>query len=305
MQIDSDTMRVSPQALRHDVQYEAWQRMSQTLARQLSSALARAGLAAALVLSSAIPTSPIATQTTVSPSPPSALSATEHIALGDKAVLARDAKEALAHYEAALVLSPRSYDALWKASGSAIDLGEAEPDAEKRKALYAKATTLARQSYAVDSAGAESNFAMARGLGRTALTLGSRDRVKYAKDVRMHALKALAADPKHPGALHVMGVWNAEIMRLSSIVRMFAKTVLGGAIFSEASWASAAKYMEGSVAADPARAVHHLDLARVYRDMDRKADARVQYDLAIKAPLRDANDSLYQKEAAAELKALK
>ncbi len=230
--------------------------------------------------------------------------AADHIAMGDKATLARNATQALAQYEAALQLAPNNYEALWKASGAAIDLGEAERDEQKREAFYAKATALARQSIAVDSVGADGNFAMARGLGRTALTLGARDRVKYAKDVRTYALRALAADPKHAGALHVMGVWNAEIMRLNSFVRLVAKTVLGGAVFSEASWAAAAKYMEQSVANDPARAVHHLDLARVYRDMGRKADARTQYDLAIKAPLKDANDGLYQKEAADELKAL-
>lgn len=232
-------------------------------------------------------------------------SVAEQIALGDKATAGRDAHGALLHYESALQAAPKNYEALWKASGALIDLGEAEPDEKKREAEYAKATVYARTSITVDSTGAEANFAMARALGRTALTLGARDRVKYAKDVRSAALKALAADPKHPGAMHVMGVWNAEIMRLNSIVRMFAKTVLGGAIFSEASWASAAKYMEQSVAADPERAVHHLDLARVYRDMDRKADARVQYNLAIKAPLKDANDNIYQKQAADELKAIK
>lgn len=232
-------------------------------------------------------------------------SAADHIAMGDKANVARDARVALAHYEAALQVAPRNYEALWKASGALIDLGEAESDEKKSTAFYARATAYARTSVAVDSVGAEANFAMARALGRTALTLGARDRVKYAKDVRNSALKALAADPKHAGAMHVMGVWNAEIMRLNSIVRMFAKTVLGGAVFGEASWASAAKYMEQSVANDPARAVHHLDLARVYRDMDRKADAKAQYELAIKAPLHDANDGLYQKQAADELKALK
>ncbi|MEO7359106.1 MAG: hypothetical protein ABI120_02170 [Gemmatimonadaceae bacterium] len=232
-------------------------------------------------------------------------SAADHIALGDMATSARDARAALAHYEAALQIAPKNYDALWKASGALIDLGEAETDDKKREGEYARATSYAKTSVAVDSVGADANFAMARALGRTALTLGARDRVKYAKDVRASALKALAADPKHPGALHVMGVWNAEIMRLNSFVRMVAKTVLGGAVFGEASWTSAAKYLEQSVAVDPARAVHHLDLARVYRDMDRKADARVQYELAIKAPLKDANDNLYQKQAADELKSLK
>lgn len=236
---------------------------------------------------------------------PPSQSAAEHIAQGDKATQARNANGALVQYEAAVQAAPKNLEALWKASGAAIDLGEAEPDEKKRIAYYAKATGLARQAIAIDSVGAEPNFAMARGLGRTALTLGSRERVKYGKEVRLHALRALAADPKHAGALHVMGVWNAEIMRLNSFVRAIAKTLLGGAIFSEASWASAAKYMEQSVANDPGRAVHHLDLARVYRDMDRKADARTQYDLTIKSSLKDANDGLYQKQAAEELKALK
>lgn len=232
-------------------------------------------------------------------------SVADHIALGDKANVARDPHASLDHYEAALQMAPRNYEALWKASGALIDLGEAEADEKKREGFYAKATGYARTSIAVDSAGSEGNFAMARALGRTALTLGARDRVKYAKDVRNYALRALAADPKHPGAMHVMGVWNAEVMRLNSVVRMFAKTVLGGAVFGEASWASATKYMEQSVALDPARAVHHLDLARVYRDTDRKADARTQYELAIKASLKDANDGLYQKQAADELKSLR
>lgn len=270
-------------------------------------ALARTALTALAAL--VISWSTTAGAQTAAPSTPAqgapAQSAADHIAMGDKANLARDPRASLAHYEVALQTAPRNYEALWKASGALIDLGEAEGDEKKREAFYAKAVGYARTAIAVDSTGSEANFAMARALGRTALTLGARDRVKYAKDVRNHALKALAADPKHPGAMHVMGMWNAEIMRLNSIVRMFAKTVLGGAVFGEASWASAAKYMEQSVALDPARAVHHLDLARVYRDTDRKADARVQYELAIKAPLKDANDGLYQKQATDELKSLK
>lgn len=229
----------------------------------------------------------------------------EQLAAGDKAVAARNAAEALTHFEKALQIDPRNYDALCKASGAAIDLGEAEKGDDKRTALYQQASAFATRAVAVNSEGAEGQFAMARALGRTALTVGSRERVQYAKDVREHALKALAADPTHAGALHVMGVWNAEIMRLNSFVRLVAKTVLGGQVFGEASWAAAASYLEKSVAADPLRAVHHLDLARVYRDTNRMADARAQYEAALKAPLIDANDELYQQQAAQELRALK
>ena len=119
------------------------------------------------------------------------------------------------------------------------------------------------------------------------------------------ALRALELNPKHPGAMHIMGVWNAEIMRLSGVTRLVARTLLGGAIFSEASWNSAVKYIDQSVAIDPDRTVHHLDQARIYRDVGRKADARAAYETAIKCPLVESNDEMYKKAAAAELRELK
>jgi len=229
----------------------------------------------------------------------------ELMAAGDKATEARQPKQALTHYEAALQAAPRNTDALWKASGAAIDIGEVEADEKRREATFAKATDYARRAIATDSNNAESNFAMARALGRAALTVGPRDRIKFAKEVRLYALRTLAIDAKHPGAMHVMGMWNAEIMRLNGMVKLIAKTLLGGQILGTASWASAANYLEQSVANDPVRAVHRLDLARVYRDMGRKADARAAYEAALKAPLKDANDDLYQRQAAEELRALK
>ena len=39
--------------------------------------------------------------------------------------------------------------------------------------------------------------------------------VNYKK----HLDEAARLDPNHPGALHVLGVWNAEVMRLSGIER--------------------------------------------------------------------------------------
>ena len=119
------------------------------------------------------------------------------------------------------------------------------------------------------------------------------------------ALKALELHPKHPGALHVLGVWNAEVMRLNGFSRAIAKTFLGGQVLGSASWDSAIRYMEGSVAADPNRLVHYLDLARVYRDAGRRNEARVAFEAALRAPLQDANDDQYRKSAEEELAKLR
>lgn len=280
---------------------------SKHTAKQPYAHLKRAMLVAGIGALGAAVIEPLASDTSMLAAQTAAAqgNSSDEIAAGDKSTEARQPKQALQHYEAAIQASPRNTQALWKASGAAIDIGEVEADAKRREATFAKATDYARRAIATDSNDAESNFAMARALGRSALTVGPRDRIKYAKEVRMYALKTLTVDPRHPGAMHVMGVWNAEIMRLNGVVKLFAKTVLGGQILGTANWASAASYLEQSVANDPQRAVHRLDLARVYRDMGRKADARASYEAAIKSPLKDANDDLYQRQASEELRALK
>lgn len=229
----------------------------------------------------------------------------ELIAAGDRETLARRPASALPYFEKAVQADPRHYVALWKASRELVDLGEYERDEAKRTTLYARAAEYARRAIDVSPNDAEGHFHMARAIGRTALSVGPRERTKYGIAVREHAVRALELSPRHPGALHVMGVWNAEIMRLNGIARLVAKTFLGGKIFGTASWAEAIRYMEQSVSVEPTRIVHRLDMARVYRDSGRKADARTEYAAALAAPLFDANDDHYRAEAERELRELK
>ncbi|MBL0170755.1 MAG: hypothetical protein IPP90_08505 [Gemmatimonadaceae bacterium] len=229
----------------------------------------------------------------------------ELIDAGDRESAARHSAKALPYYERALQADPRHYMALWKASRELVDLGEVEANADTRTRRYALAVDYAKRAIAVNPNDAEGHFHLSRAIGRTALSVGPRERVKYGIEVRAEALRALEIAPHHPGALHVMGVWNAEIMRLNGFTRMVAKTFLGGKIFDTASWAEATRYMEQSVTVEPNRLVHRLDLARVYRDTNRKADARAAYASAIALPLVDANDDMYKRDAERELAALK
>ncbi len=229
------------------------------------------------------------------------------IAQGDSAHDAMSPAFALAHYKAALAIDSMSYEALWKASRDAVDLGEFDADEAQREAYFSEGEKYARRAVAVNPNDAEGHFVLARALGRVALTLGVKQRVNYAKEIRLQALDALKYDSLHPGALHVLGRWNAEIMRLSGFSRFFAKNFLGGDIFSQASWDKAVDYMEKSVKQDPARLVHHLDLAEIYRDRDASGDrdrAREQFQLVIDGKPLDYNDKFYKQQAEAEVKKL-
>ena len=233
-----------------------------------------------------------------------AQSPSDEIAAGVRESAARKPAQALQSFERAIQADPRNYVALYKAASELVDLGEFERNVASRTAMYARATDYAKRATAANPADAEGFFHLARAIGRTALAQGPRERTKYGVAVRENALKALEFSPRHPGALHVMGVWNAEIMRLNGIARLVAKTFLGGKVFETASWAEATRYMEQAVAVDPTRLVHRLDLARVYRDTGRKADARAAYKAAIASADIDANDDKYRAEAEKELRAL-
>jgi tetratricopeptide (TPR) repeat protein len=233
-----------------------------------------------------------------------AQSASEHVALGDKEYVAMNAVAALQHYEAAIAADPKNYQALWKASRSAVDLGSYERDSEKRGLYYLHAEQYARRAVEVNPGDAEGHFNLARALGKNALSQGPKAKIKYATDVRDQALQCLKIDPKQAGCLHVMGMWNAEVMRLNGFTRMLAKNVLGGKVFGSANWNEARRYMEQSVANEPDRIVHHLDLAGVYKDIGEKAKARSEYEAVMKLPNRDFNDRRYKAEADAGMRSL-
>jgi tetratricopeptide (TPR) repeat protein len=223
------------------------------------------------------------------------------------------ADSALAHYQAALAAEPANYEALWKAAREAVDVGEVARG-ERQTVLYAEAHGYAQRAVQANANDAEGHFHLARAIGRKALSLGKKDRVKFAGEVRAHALKALELDPNHPGAKHVMGVWNAEVMRLSGIQRWAAKNLLGGKVFGEASWGNAVRYLQEAAAAEPGRIIHHLDLAEIYRDADTDAkgvpaDARAravaEYETVLNATPSEPNDREYQARARRELERLR
>ena len=227
-----------------------------------------------------------------------------HVALGDREYAALNASAALNHYKEAADANPGNYEAQWKTSRSAVDLASYDLSGDKQKKMFAEAELYARRAVAANPNDAEGHFHLARALGKRALTLGARQRIKYATDVRAQALDCLKLNPKHAGCLHVMGVWNAEVMRLNGFLRLIARNLLGGQVFGSASWGEAQRYLEESVAIEPSRIVHHADLAAIYKDRGNKAKAKAEYEAVIALPVADYNDRHYKAEAAVALKSL-
>jgi len=231
-----------------------------------------------------------------------AQSVADHVAMGTAAIDAHDLRTGLAHFVAALALDSTDYAANWRAAIALLDQGEQIPDSiesAERDSLYARAETLARRSVAADSNGSEGHFAVAATVGRASLTMGKKERIRRAKIIHDEALRTIELDPDHDGAYHILGRWNAEIMRLSGLSRFFAKSFLGAGIFREASWEAAITNLQRAVELDPARIYHRLELARIYADRKRYQEARDQLAQIEALPDRELLDPVYRERAAA------
>jgi tetratricopeptide (TPR) repeat protein len=194
------------------------------------------------------------------------------------------------------------YEANWRAARELTDIGKMMPDAQRaaRDSIYGEARALAERAVRLNANGADGHYMVAVAVGRQALTLGARERVRYARIVRDEALRATELNPRHDGALHVLGRWNAEIRRLPGYARFFARTFLGASIFNQASWDNAVRYFSEAIAVDSANIYHHLDLAEALVDAGRAAEARPHLDIiATLPPGCDPQDPDFIRQAAA------
>jgi regulator of microtubule dynamics protein 3 len=225
----------------------------------------------------------------------------DHIAMGVAANQAHDPRTALQHFQAALEQDSSSHEAHWRAAMTLLDLGEqigVRGKSPERDSLYAEAERYANQALAADSNGADGHFALAATVGRRSLSLGQKARIRRASVIRREALRTIELNPRHDGAYHILGRWNAEIMRTSGLSRFFAKTFLGAGVFGQASWSRAIANMKKAVELDSSRIVHRLELARIYADRKQLGDAETQLHAVESLPVREIMDSAYKEQAA-------
>ena len=242
--------------------------------------------------------------------PLAAQTAAEHVALGDSAYAALHPDAAVRHFQAALALDSTNYATNWKAARAIADVakqieGNADSLKTRRDSLYSVGRLYAERAIRADSLGADGHYALAMVLGRLSRTKGSKERVRFAKIIYDEAARAIALNPNHDGAHHVLGAWHAEVKRLSGIQRFFAKALFGGGFMSIAAWDSAVVHLERAVTLSPRHIYHRLELAEVYTDLGRYTKAREQLTAIPALPLADVLDAQYKEDAAALLNDIK
>jgi hypothetical protein len=268
---------------------------------------------------------PLATLTIIAGPLGGQTSIAEHIALGDSARAALHSDQALHHYQAAVEtiqrevgtqlqelagvhpINPLACEAFWKAAREISDVAKqlkGDSLKQRRDSLYSLGRTWAEAAIRADSSVANGHFALALVLGRLSRTRGGKERVRFAKIIYDEAARTVQLDPRHDGAYHILGIWHAEVKRLSGFTRFFAKTLFGAGFMDRATWDSAVTNMEHAVSLNPRQVYHRLELASVYLDVNQPAKATDQLQAIAGLPLGDPMDPYYKRVAADALAAM-
>jgi len=214
---------------------------------------------------------------------------------GDSAYRKFDNRAALTNYRRAVDLDSSDYEALWKLARAYADVGMSLPKKEQ-PVYYALAEKTARRCMTLHPDSSNSHFSLAVALGRVALYEGGRRKIQIAKEVKAEAERTLRADPRHDGAMHVLGRWHYELADLNFIERAVAKIVFGG-LPTGASYEQAARYFEQAIQCRPEAPVHHYEFARTLLKLDRVAEARQHLEKCLALPEVFWDDSQHKLKA--------
>lgn len=185
-------------------------------------------------------------------------------------------KEALNKFQEVLEISPNNYEALWQTSFLYSRIGNRKEDHDTKVEYFNKAKEYAKRALEVDSSDPESNYVMSVAMGRMALIVGARERVKASKDIRKYAKRALEYNPEHAGAWHVLGLWHYKVANLNFAERAAANMLFGGAP-EGASEEKSIESFQKAIQYDPDFMLYYYDLADTYSKMGKNDSAKKYY----------------------------
>jgi tetratricopeptide (TPR) repeat protein len=180
-------------------------------------------------------------------------------------------QRAIALYQEAAKLEPNSVDIQLKLADAALTAAAWTSGDQLR--WYQLGKTAAERAVALDERDADAVFLLAAHRGQIARVQKDLGGLVVPRELERLLLRALALNPRHARALHMMGLL---LERTPAPLRLFLK----------GSASEAEKYLVAAIEADPNFSEARLDLARHYvsRRQTGQARAQLQAVLQMKSP---------------------
>jgi tetratricopeptide (TPR) repeat protein len=210
--------------------------------------------------------------------------------------------EALLIYQSILKADNNNWKTLCAASFLCSRCGNRKKGNDQ-KVLFTFAKTLAEKAYQLNSKEAECSFVMGVAMGRMALVSSIKNKVAASRAIKFYADKAVALNPNHAYALHLLGRYNLEVSRLSSVEILACNQLLGGLPPGDVK--SAIRCFEKCRSIDKNYITNLLDLAYAYEKNKEVAKAKTTIAELLAAPLRMTDDAALKAEGKRLLNKLK
>ena len=214
------------------------------------------------------------------------------IAAGDAALGRLDLAAALTAYRAAVAGAPSSYEAAWRLARALTDEATLATDKEAQKKLCVEAEAYSRQAVNLEPNDAKGHDYLAIALGKLALFEGGRRKVDLSKEVKAEADRALALDPNDDLALHVLAIWNRELVELPWLLRQAAHVLYGR--LPQGSLEDAIRDLEHASKLHPDVIPHHVELGITLEAAQRWSEAEAELEKALTLPTGWVTDDYYR-----------
>jgi tetratricopeptide (TPR) repeat protein len=221
------------------------------------------------------------------------------IAAGDVALEKLDIGAGIAAYRSALEAAPDSYEALWKLARALTDKATLSEQSGEQKGLCVEAEKLTRKAVGLKPSGSEGHAYLAVAVGKLALFEGGKRKVELSKEVKAEAEKALQLNPNEAVALHVLAIWNREMVELSWFLRSFAQLLYGK--FPPASLDVALADLHRASELEPDVIPHHVELGITLASAKRWAEAKTELEKGLALPTSWVTDNYYRALARSSL----
>lgn len=158
---------------------------------------------------------------------------------------------------------------------------------------------LAKKSLRLDSNNAQSYYAYAFAIAVISEYESHKQQIAIAGIMKSELDKCLKMDPRNAGAYHLLGRWFDKLAGFNSVEKLAVK-VLYGTTLPEGTYAQAAAEYEKAIVYEPDYILHQYELAYVYHQMGKDADAKIWLQNALRASY-NGDDSAVVKNSCRKL----
>jgi tetratricopeptide (TPR) repeat protein len=223
---------------------------------------------------------------------PDAAEVASRIAAGDAALAKLDLEGGIKAYRGALEVAPDSYEALWKLARALTDRATLSKQPDEQKNLCVEAERLARTAVTRNPSDSRGHAYLAVAVGKLALFEGGKRKVELSKEVKAEGDKALQLNPDDDVALHVLAIWNREMVELSWFLKSFAQLLYGK--FPPASLDTAIADLRRATTLQPEVIPHHVELGITLAAAKRWREAKAELEKGLALPTGWVTDDYYR-----------